>query len=142
MKIAICGSLTFSKEMAELKDKLEALEHEVYLPYSAEKIMKGELSSEVIEQAKEDGTFYKVVMENDAIRRWHDVIEKSNAILVANYDKKGIKNYIGGNSFLEIGFAYVMDKKVYLMNPIPDVPYKDEILSMQPVIIDGDLSKI
>ena len=128
--------------MAELKDKLEALEHEVYLPYSAEKIMKGELSSEVIEQAKEDGTFYKVVMENDAIRRWHDVIEKSDAILVANYDKKGIKNYIGGNSFLEIGFAYVMDKKVYLMNPIPDVPYKDEILSMQPVIIDGDLSKI
>ena len=142
MKIAICGSLTFSKEMAELKDKLEALEHEVYLPYSAEKVMKGELSSEVIEQAKEDGTFYKVVMKNDAIRRWHDVIEKSNAILVANYDKKGIKNYIGGNSFLEIGFAYVMDKKVYLMNPIPDVPYKDEILSMQPVIIDGDLSKI
>ena len=128
--------------MSELRDKLEALEHEVYLPYSAEKIMKGELSSEVIEQAKEDGTFYKVVMENDAIRRWHDVIEKSNAILVANYDKKGIKNYIGGNSFLEIGFAYVMDKKVYLMNPIPDVPYKDEILSMQPVIIDGDLSKI
>jgi hypothetical protein len=142
MKIAICGSLSFAKEMAELRNKLEAIGHEVYVPYSAEKIMRGELSGEEVERAKENGTFYKMTMENDAIRRWYDVIEKSDGILVANYDKKGIKNYIGGSAFLEMGFAHVMNKKVFLLNPIPDASYEEEILSMQPVIINGDLNRI
>lgn len=142
MKIAICGSLSFAKEMAELKNKLETFGHEVYMPYSAEKIIKGEFSSEEIEQAKESGIFHRMTIENDAIRRWHDVIEKSDGILVANYDKKGIKNYIGGSAFLETGFAHVMNKKIFLLNPIPDVSYKEEILSMQPVVLNGDLGKI
>lgn len=34
----------------------------------------------------------------------------SDAILVLNYDKKGIKNYIGGNTLMEMGFAHVHDK--------------------------------
>lgn len=142
MKIAICGSLTFAKEMNELKEKLVGLGFEVELPFSAIKILKGEFSQDEINKSKEDGTFYKITAENDAIRKWHDVIEKSDAILVANFDKKGIKNYIGGSVFLEIGFAHVMNKKIYLLNPIPNLSYTDEILAIQPTILNGDLSKI
>lgn len=142
MKVAICGSLSFAKEMGELKEKLVKLGLEVEVPYSAVKILKGEFSQEGINKSKEDGTFHKITMENDAIRKWHDVIKLCDAILVANYDKKGIKDYVGGSVFLEIGFAHVMNKKVYLLNPIPKVSYKDEILAMQPIVLEGDLSKI
>jgi predicted RNA-binding protein with PUA domain len=66
----------------------------------------------------------------------------SDAILVLNFDKNGVKNYIGGNTLMEIGFAHVHDKKIFLLNPIPDMPYKDEIEATDPVVLSGDLSKI
>jgi len=44
---------------------------------------------------------------------------------------------------MEIGFAHVNDKKVFLLNPIPDsVSYTDEIKAMVDVVLNGDLSKI
>lgn len=65
-----------------------------------------------------------------------------NVILVLNLDKKGISNYIGGNTFLEMGFAHVLNKTIYLYNNIPDILYTDEINTMKPIIIGGDLLKI
>ena len=61
-----------------------------------------------------------------------------------NKDKNGIKNYIGGNSFLEMGFAYVLGKKIYVLNPLPEeLPiFYQELVAMQPIVLDGDLSKI
>lgn len=41
-----------------------------------------------------------------------------------------------------MAFAHVLDKKIFLLNPIPEIPYKDEIVAMQPIILDGDLAKI
>ena len=142
MKIAICGSLSFAKEMGEVKDRLNQLGFEAFVPFSAVKILDGRFSLESIDKHKNEGTFHKIAIENDAIRKWHGVIKESDVILVVNLDKKGIKNYIGGNVFLEIGFAHVMNKKIYLLNPVPDVAYIDEILAMQPIILDGDLSLI
>ncbi len=43
---------------------------------------------------------------------------------------------------MELGFAYVNDKKIFLLNPIPDLPYKEEIEAVQPIVLNGDLSKI
>jgi len=46
---------------------------------------------------------------------------------------------------MEIGFAYVANKEIYLMNPIPeDVPYSDEIHAMvnPDNILNGDLTLI
>jgi hypothetical protein len=44
---------------------------------------------------------------------------------------------------MEIGFAHVNDKKVFLLNPVPEeVSYSDEITAMVDVIINGDLNKI
>ena len=54
----------------------------------------------------------------------------------------GIPNYIGGNTFLEMGFAHVLNKKVFLLNNIPAMPYDDEIKDMQPIVLNGDLLKI
>lgn len=57
-----------------------------------------------------------------------------------NISKNGIENYIGGNTLMELGFAHVMNKKIYLLNPIPEMSYTDEIIAVQPAIINGDLS--
>ena len=79
----------------------------------------------------------------DAIREFWKPMQDADALVVANYDKHGIKNYIGGNAFLEMGFAYVLGQKIYLMNPIPDMPYYGtEIIAMEPVVLNGDLKKI
>ena len=41
-----------------------------------------------------------------------------------------------------MGFANVLGKKIYLLNDVPDMIYTDEILAMQPKIINNDLTKI
>lgn len=84
----------------------------------------------------------RVKKEGGFIKWYHDSIKNSDAVLVLNYDKNGIKNYIGGNVLMEIGFAHVNDKKVFLLNPVPEVTYKDEIKAMADTVINGDLSKI
>lgn len=44
---------------------------------------------------------------------------------------------------MEMGMAYVNDKKIFLLNGIPkDSPYLDEIEAMDPVCLSGDLKKI
>ncbi len=70
------------------------------------------------------------------------VILENDAVLVLNFEKNGIKNYIGGATFLEMYDAFKLGKKIYLYNDIPDGMLKDEIVGFYPVIINGDLSKI
>jgi predicted RNA-binding protein with PUA domain len=41
-----------------------------------------------------------------------------------------------------MAFAYVLDKKIFLLNPIPKISYSDEIYAMKPIILNGDLTKI
>lgn len=78
----------------------------------------------------------------DLIRGYFSIIENGDAVLVVNVDRKGIKGYIGGNSFLEMGFAYVLNKPIYLLHQIPDVGYRDELEAMSPIMLNGDLPKI
>ena len=142
MKIAICGSLNFTYEIQKLAEELSKKGHQVTIPISSQKIIKGEFTLETIIKEKENDSLFKRAIEYDVIRRYWKIIKKSDAILVANYDKNNIKNYIGGNTFLEIGFAHVLNKTVYLLNDIPKMPYTSEIKAMQPIVIKNNLSKI
>lgn len=140
MKITICGSVKFRKEMVDVKNELNRMGHDGIIHQVMEDLALGknpELMKKIEEnhaQAKKEGGF---------IKWYHDSIKNSDAVLVLNYDKNGIKNYIGGNTLMEIGFAHVNNKKVFLINPIPEeVPYADEIKAMTDTILNGDLSKI
>lgn len=80
---------------------------------------------------------------DDAIREDCKWIKDMDALLVANYDKHGIKNYIGGNAFIEIAYAHILYKDLYFLNPIPEMPYYGtEIIAMKPAVINGDLTSI
>jgi predicted RNA-binding protein with PUA domain len=53
-----------------------------------------------------------------------------------------VKNYIGGNGLIEMAFAHVLNKKIFLINQVPKMNYRDEIEAMKPVILDGNLSML
>ena len=142
MKIAICGSLNFTHEIKKVADDLKDLGFDVIIPISSEKILKKEFSLEEIKKEKENGKFSERAIKFDSIRAYWKIIENSDAVLVVNIEKNNIKNYIGGNSFLEMGFAHVLNKKIFLFNDIPEMIYIDEIKAMQPVVLKGDLGKI
>lgn len=140
MKITICGSVAFRKEMVDFKQQLSQLGHEGIISPVMEDLAFGrnpELLAQIEKdhaQAKRDGGY---------IKWYYDAIVGSDAILVLNFDKKGIKNYIGGNTLMEIGFAHVHNKKVFLLNPVPtEVSYADEIKAMADTVILGDLAQI
>ena len=91
---------------------------------------------------KPDHESTKNKIEHGLIRGYFKEIESADAVLIVNVEKKGIPSYIGGNSFLEMAFAHVLNKKIFLLNDIPDMIYTDEIEAMQPVALNGDFSKI
>jgi predicted RNA-binding protein with PUA domain len=136
MKIIICGSMTTAKAMLSAKEKLVAMGHSVTMPEFTEDYAQMESLDHVVSESA------KNKIEHDLIKRYYNKIKDGDAILVINEDKNGKVNYIGGNSFLEMGFAYVLNKKIFLLNPIPELSYTDEIIAMQPIIINGDLKKI
>ncbi len=142
MKITICASLSFTNEIKEIKERLVKQGHEVFIPDTSAMIFNGEVTLEQIEKEKETGAIVDRAIKQNAIRDHFEKIKKSDAVLICNYDKKGIKDYIGGNVFLEIGFAHILNKKIFFLNPIPEVSYKEEILAMQPVVLNGNLRKI
>ena len=69
-------------------------------------------------------------------------IARSKAILVCNYEKNGIQDYIGGNTFLEMGAAFIYNIPIYVLNAIPKLPYTDELLALAPIVLAGDLSRV
>jgi hypothetical protein len=136
MKIAICASMVFVEKMVAVKRQLERIGHTVFISQFAEGYL-GKAEKEKEQLAVHDKH------EHDAIRKFWEKIKQSDAILVLNYDRKGIKNYIGGNTLMEIGFAHVLNKQIFLMNPIPDIEYyRSEIEAVSPVILEQDLNKI
>ncbi len=136
MKIIVCGSMTASPEMVAIEKELQALGYEVVLPDFTHQYAR--LNS--AEEMHSESAHNKV--EHDLIRGYFDTIKNGDAVLVANIERKGVVGYIGGNSFLEMGFAHVLNKPIYLLHQIPDMGYCDEIEAMEPVVVDGDLSKI
>lgn len=76
------------------------------------------------------------------IRDHFNKVEWGQAILVTNYHKNGIAAYIGPNTLMEMGLAFHLGKKIYLLNPIPETAWKEEILGMEPVVINNNLNSI
>ncbi|MCK4454236.1 hypothetical protein KAU51_02720 [Candidatus Parcubacteria bacterium] len=143
MKITICSSAFFTKECYEIKKRLEQENHLVFI-WSQGVEVNGNVVSmkDYHTMRKNNFTEDLLKIKKSLIDEHIERIKNSDAVLVLNFDKNSIKNYIGGNTFLEMGFAYVLGKKIFLLNPIPDINYKEEIEAMRPVILDSDLSKI
>jgi hypothetical protein len=146
MKITICGSIAFYAEMQEMRQQLEFLGHEVKLPpvevadEDGNMIPVGEYYIKRKAETNETGWIWD--RKEEAMRLHFQKVEWCDTVLILNYEKNGIANYIGANTLLEMGLAFHLRKKIFLLNPIPEISYKEEILGMKPIIINGNLSKI
>jgi len=132
MKIAICGSMKFGKSMLQFKQELETNGHQVIVPENTESYADGTINVE--------NKWEKIQL--DVIKSYFEKIKEQDAIFVINKDKNNIKNYVGGNSLIEIAFAHVLEKKIFLLNPIPKMNYSDEIEAMKPIVLNGNLNLI
>lgn len=136
MKIGVIRSMQFTERMIDLRDKLIMMGHDAFVTTLAQPLIgKSDAEKEAI----------KIHQKNnlDAIREFWNLMQRAAAVVVANYDKGGIKNYIGGNTFLEMGFAHVLNQKIFLLNPVPVNPYyQTEIIAMKPIVINGNLEQI
>ncbi|HSW78165.1 MAG TPA: DUF84 family protein [Candidatus Chromulinivoraceae bacterium] len=132
MKLTICGSMHHIEGMREAEKILAQAGYEVDIPNPRE----GEVDYHILSDAE------RASLKNTLIKEHLDKITESDAVFIYNEAKKGVAGYIGGNTLMEMAFAYQQNIEIFLLRPAPDLSYADEILGMQPIVIDGDVIQI
>jgi len=112
LKITICGSIKFADKLVKIYRELEAFGHRPMMHKEMFGIADG-TAKELIDGIADNHA--EVKKKNNFFRWWHDCIKSGDAVLICNFDKNGIKNYIGGNTLMEIGFAHVNNKKIFYL---------------------------
>ena len=139
MKIIVCGSMKFAKQMLETKTILEKSGNEVFVPSDIEKHVENPTLRDDLEEN------YKHALETNIMKDHFNLINKSDAILVLNHPKNGIDGYIGTCTLIEMGLAYYLGKKIYVLNKTPkpsEARWAHEVRVMNPVFLEGDLTKL
>ena len=129
--IAICGSMAHMSQWLPVIDELRKMGYSVSTPDLTEKTDWSKISDADT-----------IVQKGRLVRRHIANISTAKAVLIANFEKNGIENYIGSNTFLEMGAAFIFEKPIYLLNPVPHQANREELLALEPIVISGDLSKI
>ena len=133
MKIMLLCSKAFYGKLLNYQEKLEKLGHKIVMPNCWD-------CPET--EAKFRGTKEHAIFKSKMYKQSEEKIKNVDAVLVLNFEKNGMKNYIGGATFLEIYDAFRMGKKIFFENEIPDNMLRDELIGFSPIIINGDLNKI
>lgn len=133
MKIFIICSKAFYGSIKPIKEYLENKGHEIFVPHTYLNPNEEQVAWEGESHASFKARMFRLSEER---------IKEIDAVLVLNYERHGIKNYIGGSTFLEMYEAFRNNKKIYMYNPIPKGILYDEIDGFSPVIINGDLEVI
>lgn len=124
MKLRIVGSMDFYDKFLQAKTKLESSGHEVITP-------KKDILPEPLPKEHK----LKSILE------FNDDLTKSDGILVMNYTKRDKVNHIGVNTLMEIGMAFNRNKKIFILNPIPEF-CKHELEAINCKVLDRNLENI
>lgn len=146
MKITICGSMAMIDQMHEIGRRLEELGHQVKIPEIEIKNPAGKTLNQkeydLVRKNANDSDYWIWEINREAMRDHFVKITWSDAILVPNFEKNGIPGYIGPNTLMEMGLALFLNKKIFLLNPIPEIDSREEILGINPIILNSNLSLI
>ncbi|MDD4531542.1 MAG: hypothetical protein PHH21_02425 [Candidatus Pacebacteria bacterium] len=132
-KIIICGSISAADEIIEIMKKLELMGFEVEVP---EGVKRMEIRDK---PGDSEGERASIKIKYDLIRSYFEKMKNYDAVLVVNPEKKDIHGYIGGNTLIEMAFAHILNKPLYVLYQIPDMQYTSEILAMKPIVLNGNL---
>ena len=127
--VAVCGSMAYKERWIEIIGKLRAEGLTVSAPDLSENSDWSAFSDEEVVRKK-----------GWLIRRHFANIASAKVVLICNYDKNDTKGYVGGNCFLEMGAAFVYGKPVFLLGGVPEQDNREEILALEPVVLNGDLN--
>jgi hypothetical protein len=135
MKIFIVGSKYSFEKIPPIKAELEKAGHIITVPSGFADPFRE------LEVKKLDKDNY-VKFKQQKLKEQSERVAANEAILVLNFEKNGQVNYIGGATFLEVFKAWELGKKIFFFNPLPEGMLYDELVGMNPIIINGDLSII
>ena len=130
----VCSKAFYGK-IEPVKKELESYGHTIILPNSYDQPQQ---EYEIMQKSAEEHAKWK----GEMFKASEQKIKESDAVLVLNYEKNNIKNYLGGSTLLEMYDAFKHNKKIFMINPIPEIMLQDEIKGFQPIILNGDLGKI
>lgn len=130
MKITICGDLNNSKEITHAKKILEKKGFTIFTPQDPEKVIDQKLPLSRTRKSEEN-------IKHELIKKHHASVKNSDAILIINPNK-----IIEEDIFTEIQLAHILEKKIYILNPVPKTEYAQELEEINPIILKGNLSKI
>jgi len=137
MKIFIAGSMSFALEIIKTRKDLEDMGFEAdYAPDTHDCFEKPHL------KLNEDMDHCE---RTDIMKSCMDIQENCDAILLLNHPKDGTHGYNGSHSLIELGLAYYLKQKIFLLYPPPPketARYWVEVMHMKPIILNGDISKI
>lgn len=139
MKIMIACSTAFYDNIEEISKQLIKNGHKIIYPNG--------YNEEIEEKSYEEMTHQEYVnFFQNLFKLSNKKVKEADALLVLNYSKiknENIQeNYIGASTFLEMYEALMNNKKIYMLNDFPNNMLTDEIKGFDPVILNGDLSKI
>lgn len=137
--------MDFSKEMLDAKEELEKMGHVAMLPGDVHECLKDPDLRNFSEDDR-DEDYEKTLrhcIEKNLLEDALDKVEQSDAVLIFNRAKNEIEGYIGAAVLMEMGLAFHLGKKIFLFNDVDKKQkYSIEVGLTQPIVINGDLSKI
>lgn len=140
--ITICSSANFYRQAVEIQDRLTRQGLEVIVPHVATKMKEtGDYEVSHYKTWFADANDYHKKAEY--MRAHFDKVALADAILVVNFEKRGIQNYIGANVLMEMALAFYLKKKIFILNELPEKSaFEEEILGMQPIVLHGDADRL
>ncbi len=124
MKIFIISSKEFSDKLPTIKFNLQKRKYDVILPTFG------------VGKTSEPNP-KKIFFEKDFRK-----IEECDVVLVCNFKRKSVDNYIGPTTLIYMGIGYYLKKQIYLLYDLPNTSNVEEIFSLSPICLSGDLTKI
>ncbi len=141
MRIYILGSNTFMQKMVAVTDELIGMGLNAHIAEHYRELVAGK--KQELQDMLDAGERAKVKQQFSTFKLHYKNILESDAILIVNDEKREIGNYIGGNVLIEMGQAFVNDKKIFFLNGMPEgLSYMDEIIAINPICLEGNLEKL
>ena len=140
--VTICSSAHFYKQAVSIAMELKSLGYDVRIPLTARRMEEtGDFDVSHYKTWYGDaGDYHK---KTALIEAHFNEISKGDVILVLNYEKHGVPNYIGGNVLMEMAVAFYLKKPIYILNTLPtESPFLEEIIGVGSKSLNGELGAI